>query len=222
MDGNGRWAAGRGLPRLEGHRRGIEAAREAARTFVDYGIPYLTLYAFSTENWKRPATEVLGLFGLMADFLEKGVAFALEHGIRFQPLGRVDELPPLLQKGVRQAVDATRGCARLTASVCLNYGSRAELVEAARKLVEQGVPAPEISEQRLGAGLYTAGLPDPDLIIRTGGEQRLSNFLLWQAAYAELYFTEALWPDFGPAEIRRALESYAARQRRFGAVPKQP
>jgi undecaprenyl diphosphate synthase len=218
MDGNGRWAAEKGLPRLEGHRRGIETAREAALTFIEYGIPCLTLYAFSTENWKRPAAEVLGLFGLMADFMDNGLAFAVEHGIRFQPLGRVDELPPLLQKGVRRVMDATRDCHRLTACVCLNYGARAEMVHAIRTLVERGVPSKEITEERVSKELYTAGLPDPDLIIRTGGEQRLSNFLLWQAAYAELYFTETLWPDFGPAEIRAALESYSGRQRRFGAV----
>jgi undecaprenyl diphosphate synthase len=218
MDGNGRWAAGRDLPRLEGHRQGIETAREAARLLASYGIPYLTLYAFSTENWKRPAAEVLGLFGLMTDFLEKGIAFALEHGIRFQPLGRVSELPPPLQICVKRAQDATRDCGRLTASVCLNYGSRAELVNALREMADRGLAAEDITEEKVSAALYTAGLPDPDLIIRTGGEQRLSNFLLWQAAYAELYFTETLWPDFGPLEIRLALESYAGRRRRFGAV----
>ncbi|MDD5082966.1 MAG: polyprenyl diphosphate synthase [Dehalococcoidales bacterium] len=218
MDGNGRWAAERGLPRIEGHRRGLETASEAARVFIDYGIPYLTLYAFSTENWKRPPTEVLGLFSLMVDFLDKGVSFALEHGIRFQALGHMEELPPPLQKVVSHAVEATRGCNRLTASVCLNYGARAEMLHVIRGLVLKGVPASDITEAMINAGLYTAGMPDPDLIIRTGGEQRLSNFLLWQAAYAEFYFTDTLWPDFDRNEIQKALENYSSRQRRFGAI----
>jgi len=218
MDGNGRWAERRGLPRIEGHRRGANCAREAVATCLDHGVKFLTLYAFSTENWSRPLTEVLGIFGLMADIMDKAIDFARERGVRFQSLGRTDGLPPKVQEIIARATEATRDLRAFTVSVCLNYGARDEILTAVRRLMSDGVAPGDVSESLFARYLHTSNLPDPDLIIRTGGEQRLSNFLLWQAAYAELYFTDVLWPDFRREELVKALESYGGRQRRFGTV----
>lgn len=218
MDGNGRWAAQRSLPRIEGHGRGVNNAKNAVSVFAANGVKYLTLYAFSTENWRRPASEVRGLFGIMADIIDDAIDFGRAEQARFRAIGKVEELPPKLQEVIRRATEATRDFDRIHVSVCLNYGARNEIMAAVQKLVIEKVSPEEVTEGLFAEKLYTAGLPDPDLIIRTGGEQRLSNFLLWQAAYAELYFTDVLWPDFDEAEIRKALESYGRRQRRFGAV----
>ncbi len=218
MDGNGRWAEQRRLPRIEGHRRGVNNMRSAIDTLSRHGVKNLTLYAFSTENWKRSPHEVFGLFNIMASVIQQGIDFAREKGIRFQSLGGLDALPRRLQEEIRRATEATRGNSTMTVSACINYGSRDEILTAVRRLIEQGTAASEVTEELFSRQLYTAGLPDPDLIIRTGGEQRLSNFLLWQAAYAELYFTDVLWPDFNEEEIEKALDSYSRRQRRFGKV----
>jgi len=218
MDGNGRWAAQRSLPRIEGHRRGVNNAKNSVSVCAANGVKYLTFYAFSTENWRRPMTEVVGLFGIMADIIDDAIDFGRAEQARFQAIGKVERLPPRLQEVIRRATEATKDFNRIHVSVCLNYGARDEILAAVQKLVVEKVSPEEITETRFARNLYTSGLPDPDLIIRTGGEQRLSNFLLWQAAYAELYFTDVLWPDFGEAEIQKALESYGRRQRRFGAV----
>jgi undecaprenyl diphosphate synthase len=222
MDGNGRWAAQRGLPRLVGHQEGVQRAKDMVRACGERGIPVLTLFAFSTENWQRPQEEVGFLMGLFEETLHQELGELQAKNVVFRVLGRVDRLPESVQQAVRRGEEATAGNSGLVLNVALNYGGRAELVEAARRLarrVRAGDLEPEqIDEQALAAGLYTAGLPDPDLVIRPSGEQRLSNFLLWQAAYAELYLTPILWPDFTVKEFDLALASYAGRQRRFGAL----
>jgi len=218
MDGNGRWAEQRGLPRLEGHRSGVKVARKAVEVLMGAGVKHLTLYAFSTENWRRPLTEVMGIFGIVTEIIEQALSYGSQHGVRFQALGKVEGLPPGLRHTVEHAMETTQGFTNMTVNVCLNYGARDELLAAVRRIIEEGTPASVVTEELVGRHLYTAGLPDPDLIIRTGGEQRLSNFLLWQAAYAELYFTEVLWPDFGEDEMKKALDAFSQRQRRFGTV----
>jgi len=218
MDGNGRWAKHRGLPRLAGHKQGATNAQHVVEIFIEYGISYLTLYAFSTENWKRPQAEVNGLFQLLAEKLDEGIRLAQEKGIKIHHLGKLDGLSPKIQHSIKQALELTQNNAGMTLSLALNYGGRDEIVEAMRCLVLSGIPAQKIDESTVSQYLYTAGLPDPDLIIRTGGERRLSNFLTWQAAYAEIYFTPALWPDFDRREIDKALIFYRQRQRRFGSV----
>jgi undecaprenyl diphosphate synthase len=221
MDGNGRWAQERGLSRSAGHRAGTENIRAVIQRMAEQGVQYLTLYAFSTENWRRSKTEVDGLMRILGRALNREVAHLHEHGVRLVHIGRLDALPDRLQRKVREAIELTRTNTGITVALAFNYGGRAEIAHAVQRLVEEGVPAAEITEERTAAYLYTAALPDPDLIIRTGGEMRLSNFLLWQAAYAEFYATPTYWPDFGPAEIDRALYAYAARERRYGAVPAQ-
>ncbi|MEW6142688.1 MAG: polyprenyl diphosphate synthase [Chloroflexota bacterium] len=218
MDGNGRWAAQRGLPRIEGHRRGVNNAKDVVSACAARGVKHLTLYAFSTENWRRPAAEILGLFDIVTRIIDQAIDYGRAEQVRFRAIGRIERLPSKLQEVIHRAEEATRGFDRIHVSVCLNYGSRDEILAAVQKLVAEKVPPEKVTEDLFARSLYTAGMPDPDLIIRTGGEQRLSNFLLWQAAYAELYFTDVLWPDFDEAEISRALDSYARRQRRFGAV----
>lgn len=221
MDGNGRWAKQRGLPRLAGHREGAAAARQIVEVFAEYQIPYLTLYTFSTENWNRPKAEIDGLFQLLEERIDEGISLAHEKGIRLRHLGKPDGLPPKIKEKVGQALELTKNNAKLTLSLAFNYGGRGEIVEAARHLVLDGIPARDINENVVGRYLYTAGIPDPDLIIRTGGEMRLSNFLLWQAAYAEIYFTTVLWPDFDKKEIDKAFSAYGKRQRRFGGLAKE-
>ena len=218
MDGNGRWAKERGLPRLAGHRAGVENIRPVLRAAVELGIPYLTLYAFSTENWARPADEVNGLLGLLAEYLDREVQSLHAEGVRLLHLGRLDRLSPDLQRRVRAAIDLTRDNTRLTLAVAFNYGGRADIVEAARAIVAAGIPLEQIDEACIAAHLATRGLPDPDLIIRTSGEWRLSNFLIWQAAYSEYWTTPVYWPDFRPEHLSQAVEEYGRRERRYGGV----
>jgi undecaprenyl diphosphate synthase len=218
MDGNGRWAQQRGLPRLAGHRAGTENIRRTLRACVEFGIPLLTIYAFSTENWGRPDEEVTGLLGLLERTIERETAELHRNGVRIRHLGRADELPAQLRNKIAEAVELTRDNERLTLNVALNYGGRAEIVDAVRRIVANGVPVDQVDEALVSRHLSTAGLPDPDLIVRTGGEMRLSNFMIWQAAYAEFYATPTYWPDFDRDELRQALVAFTARDRRFGLV----
>ena len=219
MDGNGRWAKKRHLPRLAGHRQGAVNVQHIVEVFLEYNIPCISLYAFSTENWNRPQNEVEGLFQLLEEKLAEGIRLAQEKGIRIRHLGKLDGLSSRVQDRIRQALELTQTNTGMTVNLAFNYGGRDEIVEAVRRLVLNGIPAQDIDETVVSQYLYTAGIPDPDLIIRTGGEMRLSNFLTWQAAYAEIYFTPALWPDFDREEIDKALIAYSQRQRRFGNLP---
>lgn len=221
MDGNGRWAEARGLARTEGHRAGADAVRSVVRECRRLGIPHLTLYAFSSENWSRPKTEVSALFGLLLEFLGAEVPTMLEQGIRLKVLGDLDGLPLPQRTALRHAMNRTAQARDMTLNLALNYGARAEIVRAARALAAEGLTPAEITEEALAERLDTAGQPDPDLVIRTSGELRLSNFLLYQCAYSELWFTPVLWPDFGPEELARALNDYAGRSRRFGKTREQ-
>jgi undecaprenyl diphosphate synthase len=216
MDGNRRWARQRNLSELDGHAAGVEAIRELLRHAVRRGVPVVTLYAFSRENWARSDEEVTGLFGLLEAAVRSETAELRAQGVRIRLLGRLDELPPATRASIEEALGATAGGDRLLLNIAFNYAGRTELVDAFRRLASSGVSAEEIDEAAINASLYTAGLPDPDLVIRTGGEQRLSNFLIWQSAYAEFYTCEALWPDFGPDAFDAALLEFARRNRRFG------
>jgi len=216
MDGNRRWARGRGASELEGHAAGVEAIREVLRHAVRRGIPVLTLYAFSRENWARTDDEVVGLFSLLEQAIRSETDELRAQGVRVRLLGRLDELPPATRASIESALAATAEGGRLVLNIAFNYAGRTELVDAVRDIVRSGKLVDEIDEATISAALYTAGLPDPDLVIRTGGEQRLSNFLIWQSAYAELLTTETLWPDFGPAALDDALAEFASRTRRFG------
>jgi undecaprenyl diphosphate synthase len=222
MDGNGRWAKERGLSRQAGHRAGTENIRRLIEAFGERGVEYLTLYAFSTENWARPRREVSTLIKLLGRVLERELMALHENGVRLVHIGSLDPLSSELQKKVCDAIALTKDNKRMTVCLAFNYGGRAEILEAVRRIVAKGIPASEITESVLAANLDTRGIPDPDLIIRTAGEMRLSNFLLWQAAYAEYYTTPTYWPDFDEAEIDRALAAYAARERRFGGVKAPP
>ena len=216
MDGNRRWARARDASELDGHAAGVEAIRELLRHAVRTGIPVLTLYAFSRENWARTDEEVVGLFELLEGAIRSETAELRAQGVQVRLLGRLDELPPATRTSIESALAATAGGERLVLNIAFNYAGRTELVDAVRQIVRAGIPADEIDEASIAAALYTAGLPDPDIVIRTGGEQRLSNFLIWQSAYAELLTTETLWPDFGPADLDGALAEFASRTRRFG------
>lgn len=216
MDGNRRWARSRDLPELDGHAAGVEAIRELLRHTVRRGVPVLTLYAFSRENWARPDDEVTGLFGLLEAAIRSETDELRAQGVRIQLIGRMDELPDDTRRSIADALQATQDGERLILNIAFNYAGRTELVDAVRRLVASGTPADMIDEAAVTGALYTSGLPDPDLLIRTGGEQRLSNFLIWQAAYAEFYFCDALWPDFGPDAFDSALLEFARRHRRFG------
>jgi undecaprenyl diphosphate synthase len=218
MDGNGRWARGRGLPRLYGHRAGTENIRRIVRACVEYGVKYLTLYAFSTENWNRPDDEVQGLMRILAEVIERETPELSREGVQIRHLGHMEGVPEALQESIRYALDTTKHNDRLILSVCFNYGGRDEVVRAVRQIVREGVPPEQITEDTISAHLYTADLPDPDLIIRTAGEIRLSNFLIWQAAYAEFYFTPILWPDFDRDAFHDALVEYSRRRRKFGGI----
>jgi undecaprenyl diphosphate synthase len=216
MDGNRRWARGRGLDELEGHRAGVEAIRSLLRHVVRRGVPVLSLYAFSRENWARSDDEVRGLFELLEAAIRSETAELKAQGVRIRLLGRVEELPDDTRRSITAALDETSDGDRLLLNVAFNYAGRTELVDAVRKLMASGVAPEEVDEAAIAGALYTAGLPDPDLVIRTGGEQRLSNFLIWQSAYAEFYSTEVLWPDFGPDAFDAAILEFARRTRRFG------
>ncbi|MDR3358652.1 MAG: di-trans,poly-cis-decaprenylcistransferase [Desulfovibrio sp.] len=218
MDGNGRWAEGRGLPRTEGHRAGAEAVRRVITGCRAAGIRHVTLYAFSSENWGRPRKEIRHLFSLLKEFLGKEIPLMEGKGIALNVLGDTTALPPGARAAVTRGIRRTSGGKGMTLNLALNYGARAELVRAARSFVSEGASPGDVTEQSLAGRLDTAGQPDPDLLIRTGGECRLSNFLLYQCAYAELYFTPVLWPDFREEHLHAALEDYAARSRRFGRI----
>jgi undecaprenyl diphosphate synthase len=218
MDGNGRWAQEHGLPRLEGHRAGTENIRRLLRSCGEYGIKIVTIYAFSTENWYRPSNEVRGLIGILERVLEKEVENLHQEGVKLRHVGEVEGLPDRLRKAVLDAIELTKNNDRLILNVAFNYGGRAEIVRAVKRLLEDNPDPNEIDEELFGGYLYTAGLPDPDLIVRTGGEMRLSNFLIWQSAYAEYYSTPTFWPDFDKEELTKALQAYARRERRFGRL----
>jgi undecaprenyl diphosphate synthase len=218
MDGNGRWAAQRHLPRVEGHRAGIESVREVVEGSARLGIRVLTLYAFSVENWKRPVTEVSTLMSLLKRYLRLELNTLLRNDIRFRVIGREDELAPDVRTELKMAEEKTASNAGMLFNIALNYGGRAEIVEAVKRLMTSGVPPEALDEQRFSEFLYTAGQPDPDLLIRTSGEMRISNFLLWQIAYAEIWVTDTLWPDFRKRHLLDAVLAYQKRDRRYGGI----
>ena len=218
MDGNGRWAAQRHLPRVEGHRAGIDSVRDIVETSARLGIQVLTLYAFSVENWKRPAAEVSTLMTLLKRYLRSELSTLLKNDIRFKVVGRMEELAPDIQAELRNAEEKTVKNRGMLFNIALNYGGRAEIVEAAKKVITDGVAADALDEARFASYLYTAGQPDPDLLIRTSGEMRVSNFLLWQIAYAEIWVTDTLWPDFRARHLLEAIVAYQKRDRRYGGI----
>ncbi len=220
MDGNGRWAKRRRLPRIAGHRAGIRAVRQAVEACARLGVPYLTLYAFSVENWKRPDTEVKLLMALLREYLKKEIDELNKQNISLGVIGRIHELPKPVQHDLEHTIEATRGNRGLRLTLALNYGARAELVDAVRALAEQlsGNGKSVINEETISQHLYTRGLPDPDLLVRTSGEMRLSNFLLWQVAYSEIWVTETLWPDFTQLDLFQAIIDYQKRERRYGGL----
>ncbi len=218
MDGNGRWAGQRRLPRVEGHRAGIESVRSVVEASARLGIGVLTLYAFSVENWKRPRAEINTLMLLLKRYLRLELETLLKNDIRFQVIGRAAELAPDVRKELDAAMTRTEANRGMRFNIALNYGGRAEIVDAIRRLVEAAVPACDIDEPRVADFLYTAGQPDPDLLIRTSGEMRISNFLLWQIAYAEIWVTDTLWPDFRQRHLLEAVVAYQKRERRYGGI----
>jgi undecaprenyl diphosphate synthase len=218
MDGNGRWAAQRHLPRVEGHRAGIESVREVVEGSARLGIQVLTLYAFSVENWKRPQSEVSTLMMLLKRYLRLELNTLLGNNIRFRVIGRASELAPDIRDELAAAAAKTAGNTGMLFNIALNYGGRAEIVEAAKRAIAAGIPPAELDEQRFAGFLYTAGQPDPDLLIRTSGEMRVSNFLLWQIAYAEIWVTDTLWPDFRKRHLLDAILAYQKRDRRYGGI----
>ncbi len=218
MDGNGRWARERHLPRLMGHRAGVENLRRVLRASVDFGINYLTIYAFSTENWERPSIEVRGLMNILDDVIDRELVEMHENGVQLRHIGRLEGLRPELQEKVRHAVELTKDNTNLVLNVAWNYGGRDEIIHAVQGMIKDGVDPADIDEDLIHQYLFTSDSPDPDLVIRTSGELRVSNFLIWQSAYSEWIFPDTLWPDFGPEELRAALWDYARRERRFGAV----
>jgi len=222
MDGNGRWAAQRHLPRVEGHRAGIESVRAVVETSARLGIKVLTLYAFSIENWKRPRTEINTLMTLLKRYLRLELKSLLQNNIRFLVIGRPDELPADVRDELRVAVERTAPNTGMVFNIALNYGGRAEIVDAARRAIQAGVRPGDLDERGFGEFLYTAGQPDPDLVIRTSGEVRISNFLLWQIAYSEIWFTETLWPDFRSRHLLEAILDYQKRDRRYGGIKPAP
>lgn len=221
MDGNGRWAKARMLPRMAGHRAGAENLRRIITACVDFGVRYLTIFAFSTENWKRPADEVNGLMEIFADLLEKEVPKLHAQGVQIRHLGSIKELNPTLQRKLQNAIQTTQKNEQLILSIALNYGGRDEIIHAVKEIVKKGTPADAIDEQTIKDHLYTRGMPDPDLVIRTSGELRTSNFLLWQTAYSEWLFTETYWPDFNKDHLQKAILEYGTRSRRFGGRTKK-
>ncbi|HEV7128791.1 MAG TPA: polyprenyl diphosphate synthase [Ktedonobacterales bacterium] len=222
MDGNGRWATQRHLPRLMGHKAGVDALRRVVELCHDEHIPMLSVYAFSTENWGRPQEEVDGLMRLFWDVIKSDLERLLREGVRLRHIGRMDELAPDIQQAVRESMDVTQNNQELCLNVCFNYGGRAEIVDAVRQIVASGVAPGEVTEELISRHLYTRDLPDPDLVIRTAGEMRLSNYLIWQAAYAEYYSTPVLWPDFDRDAFLAALHAYGQRKRRFGKLDDTP
>ena len=222
MDGNGRWARARGLPRAAGHRQGAEAVKRTVRAAIELDVHYLTLYSFSAENWQRPAEEVSDLMGLLRRYLQSEIAELHNNGIQLRVIGERERLPDDIARLIADAEQQTRGNERLVVTMAISYGGRQEIVAAARRLAravrDEGLALEAIDEQSLGAALFTAGTPDPDLLIRTSGEQRISNFLLWQTAYCEFVFTDRLWPDFSEDDLAAAIREYQRRDRRYGAA----
>jgi undecaprenyl diphosphate synthase len=218
MDGNGRWARARGLPRLAGHRAGTENLRRVIEACIEFGIPYLTIYAFSTENWGRPADEVEGLMHIFKNVLNNELQELHDQGVQLRLLGRLERLEPEFRRKVLEAIEFTQDNDRLVLNVAFNYGGRDELVCAIQNMIAAGVQAEAVTPELVSQYLFTAGMPDPDLIIRTSGEQRSSNFLIWQGAYAEWYFPATYWPDFDKEALRQALIEYSQRERRYGLV----
>jgi len=222
MDGNGRWARERGLPRIEGHRRGSQSVRACTAACVEAGIPYLTLYAFSKENWQRPADEVTALMNLLDRFLAEQISEIMEKNIRLLAIGHLDDLPDNARRRLDSAMEKSAANTALTLTLALSYGARTEIADAAQRIareVKAGTLDPEsVDEDTLASRLYTAGIPDPDLLIRTSGEMRISNFLLWQISYAEIVVTPKLWPDFGKEDLFAAVQEYARRHRRYGGI----
>lgn len=215
-DGNRRWAEQRGLPGLSGHQAGIENMLRLVKILNEYPIKYVTLYGFSTENWRRPQAEVTGLFRIVSEFIDKAAIDVHKQGIKLRHIGRLEELPRRLQESVNKAVELTKNNTGMALSIAFNYGARTEILDAVRHLIAEGVAPEKIDDKVFESHLYTAGIPDVDLLIRTGDELRSSNFLLWQTTYSEYHFTKVLWPDFGPKDIDKALLDYSQRQRRFG------
>jgi undecaprenyl diphosphate synthase len=222
MDGNGRWAAQRHLPRVEGHRAGIASVRDVVETSARLGIGVLTLYAFSIENWKRPRTEINTLMILLKRYLRLELSSLLKNNIRFQVIGRSEELSPDVRHELDIGIRQTSSNTGMRFNIALNYGGRAEIVDAVRRAIAAGIPPADLDEQRFGELLYTAGQPDPDLLIRTSGEMRVSNFLLWQIAYSEIWVTETLWPDFRRRHLLEAILAYQKRDRRYGGIQTPP
>jgi undecaprenyl diphosphate synthase len=222
MDGNGRWAAQRHLPRVEGHRAGIDAVRDTVETGARLGIDVLTLYAFSVENWKRPASEVGTLMGLLKRYLRSELHMLLDNNIRFHVIGRMEELSADIQDELRAAMQRTSTNSGMRFNIALNYGGRTEILDAVKRAIEEGLRPQDVSEESFARLLYTAGQPDPDLLIRTSGEMRISNFLLWQIAYAEIYVTDTLWPDFRRRHLLEAVLAYQKRERRYGGITSPP
>lgn len=221
MDGNGRWAKARGLPRTEGHRAGTENLRRILRAAVQNGIEVLTIYAFSTENWSRPRAEVRMLLRILETVIDRELDELSAEGVQLRHIGELDGISSGLQKKIHKAMERTRNNTHLIVNIAFNYGGRDEIVHAVRRIIEDGIPADQVNEALIDSYLYTGGLPDPDLIIRTSGELRVSNFLIWQGAYSEYYATPVFWPDFDEAELKRALAAYAQRKRRFGMTDEQ-
>jgi len=222
MDGNGRWAAQRHLPRVEGHRAGIDSVRDVVETSARLGIDVLTLYAFSVENWKRPRAEVNTLMMLLKRYIRQELNTLLQNNIRFQVIGRPEALSPDVQDELEIGIGKTAKNTGMLFNIALNYGGRAEIVDAARRAIAAGLSADDLDEARFSSLLYTAGQPDPDLLIRTSGEMRISNFLLWQIAYSEIWVTETLWPDFRRRDLLEAVVAYQKRDRRYGGIKPSP
>lgn len=225
MDGNGRWAKQRGLPRLEGHRRGVETVRTVVDAAREIGIRYITLYAFSVENWKRPTEEVSGLMGLLDYFLKRELNNLIKNKVRLLTIGRTDHLPENVQRELQRVIEATKNFSEWTLVLALNYGSRTEIADAAKAYADAVVAGRETNDQasweKFNRYLYTADIPDPDLLIRTSGELRMSNFLMMQCAYTEMVFTPVFWPDFGKADLQAAIDDFNKRERRFGCTTEQ-
>ena len=217
-DGNGRWARRRHLPRLGGHRAGVDNFRRVLKALVSHGVEYVTLYAFSTENWQRPESEVKGLMRILLEYIGRETKALHENGARLIHVGRADRLSPELQQAVEYAQELTRNNTKVTVCVAFDYGGRSEIIHAVKQILAEGVAPEDVDEEMFSKYLYTAGIPDPDLVIRTGDELRLSNFLLWQTNYSEYYFTPTLWPDFDEVEVEKALQAYSQRRRRYGTL----
>jgi len=218
MDGNGRWAKKRNLPRKAGHKAGTQNILSLLKTLGEYGIKYVTLYSFSTENWNRPEEEIRGILTILGESIEKEVPALHKNGVKVCHIGHLDNLPHQTRQAIANAIELTKNNTNMTLNLAFDYGGRAEIVDAAKKIISEKIPLENIDEKLFGSYLYTNSLPEVDLVIRTGGDLRISNFLLWQSAYSEFYFTDVLWPDFNEKEIEKALLSFSQRERRFGGV----